>query len=76
MKRGFIVEFKKQIRLALTAAIGFILAYAWKDYILRVIGSTFDDVRLLFPTTSYLLTALLLTFIGVITILISSKMLN
>ena len=33
MRHSMKKEFKRQLRLALTAAIGFVIAYSWKDAI-------------------------------------------
>lgn len=75
-KKKFWKEVKRQTRLAIAAAIGFIIAFAWKDYILRLAGSVFEDISLTLPTTSKFLTALILTLIGVGLIFISSRLLE
>ena len=76
-KRGkFWKEVKRQVRLSVTAAIGFIIAFAWKDSIIQFVGSFFDDIRLAFPIASHFLTAIILTVIGVSLILISARLLE
>ena len=69
-------ELKKQARLAIAAAVGFIIAYAWRNTILRIAEFLFHGIEFLTPTTSDLLFAFLLTLIGVILILISSRLLE
>ena len=69
-------EVKRQTRLAITAAVGFIIAYSWKDYVIQAFGSTFKDIQSIYPSTSSFLTAFFLTLIGVGFILISSKLLK
>ena len=75
-KKRFWKEFKKQTRMAIAASIGFVIAFAWKDYIISLVGNTFNDLKVVMPNLSAFLSAILLTFIGVILILISSKMLE
>jgi hypothetical protein len=77
-KRSFRQEFKRQIRLAVVAAIGFLIAFAWRDAILEL--SRNFVARLLDVTPQHYLTAtysaIFLTLIGVFLILISSKLLR
>ena len=70
------VEFKKQTRMALCAAIGFIIAFAWNDYILILTSKLFSYVSELFPTMCSLLSASVLTFLGVALIFITSRILE
>jgi len=76
--RSFKKEFKKQLRFAITAAIGFSIAFAWRE-------STFDTFldfvsRFLdLNPTHYLTevyTALTITIFGVLIIFITSKLLR
>ncbi len=76
MQGNFKQEFKRQIRLAMAAAIGFIIAFAWRDYIMAVTMNIFGTLTTTMPNASKLFSALLLTFIGVIFLFISSKILK
>lgn len=77
-KRSFKAEFKRQIRLAVTAAIGFTIAFAWRNAIFEAFQSfvsRFLDV----PIGHYLsetYTALAITLGGVLLILLTSKVLR
>lgn len=72
----FLKELKRQTRLAIAAAIGFIIAFAWRDYILFLSSDIFRDISSVMPHTSRFLTAILLTFVGVILIILSSRLLE
>lgn len=76
MGKTFRNEFRKQIRLALAAATGFIIAFAWKDFIFRLTGNFLSKFLKLSPVTSALAISIFLTFIGVLVILIGSKILK
>lgn len=69
-------EFRKQLRLALAAAAGFIIAFAWKDFIFRITGDFLSKFLKLSAITSALAISIFLTFIGVLIILISSRILK
>ena len=69
-------EFRKQLRLALAAAAGFIIALAWKDFIFKSTGDFLSKFLELNPLTSSLAISIFLTFIGVLIIWISSKLLK
>lgn len=69
-------EFKRQIRLALAAAVGFIIAFAWKDFVLKLTGDALSKFLELNPIMSVLLISIVVTFLGVLIILISSKLLK
>jgi hypothetical protein len=71
MLSKFKTEFKKQTRLAITAAIGFIIAFAWKDYITAVSQNWLSGFSALSGHV-LLSSAVLLTLIGTILILIAS----
>lgn len=68
-------ELKKQIRMALTAAIGFIIAFSWRDYIMTLTQGWLSKYEYLAEDIA-LFSALFLTFVGVFLILISSKLLE
>ena len=76
-KSSFRKEFKRQMRYAIAAAVGFLIIFAWRDAILnntREIVEKFTETTQ--GMTSEFLTALAVTVIGVIIILISSKLLK
>jgi hypothetical protein len=75
--RKFKKEFKRQLRLAIGAAIGFLIAFAWKDVIFAFVQDTITDLSSL--TNIHLvglLSSLTLTLLGVILLLISSRLLE
>ena len=45
MLKKFKKELKRQIRTALTAAIGFIIAFSWRDYILTLTQGLFSNTK-------------------------------
>jgi len=69
-------ELRKEIRLAIAAAIGFLIAFAWNDYIFNFAKDMFGSLSSAMPHISSFLTALILTVIGVIFLFISSKLLD
>lgn len=77
-KRSFRTEFKRQMRLAITAAIGFTIAFAWRNavfdtfllYVSRVLDVSADHYL------SEIYTAIAITLFGVLLILITSKLLR
>jgi len=75
-KRSFKKEFRIQIRLALAAAVGFTIAFAWKDYLLFQANDLIQKTAVIAPYFSRFLGALLVTFVGVLIIIISSKILK
>jgi len=77
-RRSFRLEFKRQIRLAVVAAIGFTIAYAWRNAIFDAFQnyvSRILDVPIGHYTTE-IYTALAITVAGVILIFITSKLLK
>ena len=70
VKRSFKKEFRRQIRLAILAAIGFTIAFAWK----RAIFDSFQSFVTRFLDETY--TAIAITLVGVLLIFISSKILR
>ena len=73
---NFKKEFKRQARLALVAAVGFIIAFAWKDFVFKVTGDILSKFLELNPITSALAISIVVTFFGVLIILISSRILK
>ena len=78
IKRSFGQEFKRQIRLAVVAAIGFTIAFAWRNavfdafqtYVARIL-----DVQVGHYLTE-VYTAIAITIAGVILIFFTSKILK
>ena len=77
-KRSFRQEFKRQIRFAITAAIGFTIAFAWRNAIFD--GFESFVARLLDVQEGHYLTevytAIAMTVFGVFLIFLTSKMLR
>lgn len=78
MKTSFKRELKRQTRLAIAAAIGFIIAYGWRNAIFDTFESFvvrfFDVPAGHYSTEVY--TALVMTTMGIILILATSKILE
>lgn len=67
-------EFKKQIVIAILAAFGFLIALSWRDFISEFVNYIILYFKLEGSLSFYkLITALLITFISVIGIMIISK---
>lgn len=75
MLSQFKKELKKQIRMAITAAIGFLIAFSWRDYILTLTQGWLSQYQYLAEDIA-LFSAIFLTFTGVFLIIISSKLLE
>ncbi|MEM4181947.1 MAG: DUF5654 family protein [Candidatus Pacearchaeota archaeon] len=75
-KKSFRKEFKRQVRYALTAAIGFIIAYSWRESILKYADwfslNFVGKESFFFPLSSSIIT----TIFGVMLILLASKILQ
>lgn len=78
MRTSFKKELKRQIRLAVSAAIGFTIAFAWKDAIFNTFQTIVAKYLNMEPTNfvTGIYTAILISIIGVIFILITSKILE
>jgi len=76
MASKFKKEFKNQLRLAIAAAIGFIIAFSWRDFVIKLVGDTYSVLQTAMPITSKFLTAITITLIGVFLIIITSKLLK
>ena len=75
--KSFRKEFKRQIKLAIVAAIGFTIAFAWKETILNMMENTAITLgNNLSLGYSPLFMPLLTTFLGVIIIYILTKLLK
>jgi len=64
-------EFKKAISTAIIAAFGFIIALAWRDVINEYL---INKVNTLSPAQGLLISAILITVVSVIGIMIISKL--
>lgn len=69
-------EFLRQLRVAIAAGIGFLIAFAWKEYVFNLAKTLTGDLSLVMPNISNFLAAGIITLIGVILIMISSKLLD
>lgn len=76
-KRSFRKEFKRQIKLAIIAAIGFTIAFAWKETTLNMLENTAISLgNNLSLGYSPLFMPLLTTLLGVIIIYLLAKILR
>lgn len=77
-RRSFKKEFKHQLRTAILAAIGFTIAFAWKEVVFdnfeSYISSILDVRPEHFLTQTY--TALVITAVGVLFIFLTSRLLR
>lgn len=77
-KRTFRREFKRQLRLAIVAAIGFTVAFAWRNAVYDTfqnwIARILDITPQHYTTETY--TALGITLFGVLAIFITSRILR
>jgi len=76
-KKSFRKEFKRQVRMAIAAAIGFTIAFSWRNFVYDTSKTWIEKLTPLsgaFETG--LASALIITIIGVIFILITSKLLK
>jgi multisubunit Na+/H+ antiporter MnhB subunit len=76
-KKSFRAEFRRQLRLAISAAIGFSVAFAWRNV---VWGWGQGFVNLVYNSTNVVLdevlTGVAITFFAVILLFVSSKILR
>ncbi|MEK6885371.1 MAG: DUF5654 family protein [Nanoarchaeota archaeon] len=76
-KKNFRKEFKRQMRYAIAAAVGFMIIFAWRD---AIIESTRNLIEKIADKTAIaatnVATALVITIVGVLLILLSSKLLK
>ena len=76
-KKNFRKEFKRQLRYAIAAAVGFLIIFAWRDAIIEGTKSLVEKFQTTtFTATTNVSTAILLTIVGVIIIIITSKLLK
>ena len=76
--RSYKKEFKRQLRLAVTAGIGFTIAFAWRNAIfesmLNYVSRILDISPNHYLTEVY--TAIFMTFLGVFLIFVTAKLLR
>jgi len=74
-KKNFRNEFKRQLRYAIAAGVGFLIIFAWRE---AIINSTKELVEKITEsgTANNLSTALVITIIGVLIIIVSSRLLR
>lgn len=70
--KRFNLELKKSLNTAIVAAFGFLIALSWRDVITEYIGK----ITTLSPVQGKLISAIIITFIGVFGILIVAKFLK
>jgi len=77
-KKSFRNEFRRQIRLAMTAAIGFTIAFAWREAVFQSFQNVVSRALDLAPEhfTTQIYTATTITVAGVLLILLTSRILK
>ncbi len=70
--KNFNNEFKKALNTAIIAAFGFLIALVWRD----LINEYLDKVVALSPVSGKLISALIITLVGVLGILIVTRFLK
>lgn len=77
IKKRYSREFKRQLRMALSAAVGFLIAFSWKDTLLMLLEK---QVKTLTTMTSALnvsfVSSIIATLLGALIIILSSGMLR
>tara|TARA_Y100000310_G_C20445188_1_gene698047 strand:+ start:358 stop:624 length:267 start_codon:yes stop_codon:yes gene_type:complete len=72
--RRFRLEFKTQLKIALMAAFGFLIALSWRDFLSEAVNHLITSLGLSGDLYLYkLISAIIITAIAVIGILIISK---
>ena len=66
-------EFKKQLLFAVSAAFGFLMAFSWRDPIMDLIGVIVVGVGIDSPIYYGVVSALMLTIVGVLFLMLVSK---
>ena len=75
--RSFKKEFRRQLRFAITAAIGFTVAFAWRNAIYDALYKLVQEItKVTQPIISDIYTALLITFLGILLIFLTSRILK
>ncbi|MBU2053322.1 MAG: DUF5654 family protein [Nanoarchaeota archaeon] len=69
-REEFSKEFRKAINTAIVAAFGFLMALVWRDVITEYV----DKISAVSPVKGKLISALIVTFVSVIGILVISRL--
>ena len=76
-RKSFKKEFKRQLKYAIAAAVGLMIAYSWKEAIWNsaeeIVEKIVDNAKM---SISNISTAVFITIIGVVIILVSSRLLR
>jgi uncharacterized protein YacL len=76
-KKNFRTEFKRQLRYAIAAAVGFMIVFAWRDAIINATKSLVERLSETTHTAAIeLSTATIITVVGVLIVVLSSKLLK
>ncbi len=77
MKKKFKEELKRQIRFAIAAAVGFIIAFAWRNFIFELTREWVVKISI-FAGANLInfFSSLVITVLGVVIIIISSRLLR
>jgi biotin transporter BioY len=77
LKHRFKREFRRQLRMAIAAAAGFIIAFSWKETIMKLIE---NQVQYFTTMTSVLnvsfVSSIVISILGVLVIIISTQLLK
>ena len=66
-------EFKKQLLFAVSAAFGFLMAFSWRDPIMDFIGFLINSVGIKSQIYDGVISAVVLTVVGVLFLMVISK---
>lgn len=76
-RKSFKREFKRQIKYAIAAAVGFLIAFAWRD---SVYNATNELIEKFTSSAQHILaevyTSIIITIVGVLIIIASSRLLR
>lgn len=76
-KEKFKKELRRQTRLAIAAAIGFLIAFSWKDSILALTERVVQKITTITGLVQLsIATSIAITILGVVLILLSSRLLE
>lgn len=76
-RKSFRKEFKRQLKYAIAAGVGFLIAYAWKEAIFNSAEQVMEKIINTGKVAiSNISTSIFITIIGVIIIIISSRLLR
>lgn len=77
MKVKFKREFARQLRLAIAAAVGFIIAFSWRNFVFELTRNWIKAISSITNTNIVNFTSsMLITILGVLIILASSRLLK